>query len=122
VTAGFGKTFRYEVRRDGSVGNGKIFVAAGNDGMKVDKKGNLYLVNAVGPGEVWIVSPEGKHLGTLELPQVTGEPKARICASNLAFGDDDGKTLYITSCTHLFRVRLKAEGVMAGPASTQKLR
>jgi gluconolactonase len=111
LTAGFGKTMRYEVQPDGTIKNGKLFIPAGNDGMKVDKKGNLYAVNAVGPGEVWIASPEGKHLGTLELPQVTGEPKPRICATNLAFGDEDYKTLYITSCTHLFRVRLKAEGI-----------
>jgi gluconolactonase len=111
LTAGFGKTMRYEVQPDGAIKNGKLFMPAGNDGMKVDKNGNLYAVNAVGPGEVWITSPEGKHLGTLELPQVTGEPRPRICASNLAFGDADYKTLYITSCTHLFRVRLKSEGV-----------
>jgi gluconolactonase len=111
LTAGFGKTLRWEVQPDGTIRNGKLFIPAGNDGMKVDKKGNLYAVNAVGPGEVWITSPEGKHLGTLELPQVTGEPKPRICATNLAFGDEDYKTLYITSCTHLFRVRLKAEGM-----------
>jgi gluconolactonase len=111
LTAGFGKTLRWEVQPDGTIRNGKLFIPAGNDGMKVDKRGNLYAVNAVGPGEVWITSPEGKHLGTLELPQVTGEPKPRICATNLAFGDEDYKTLYITSCTHLFRVRLKAEGI-----------
>lgn len=110
LTAGFGKTFRWEVQPDGSIRNGKLFMPAGNDGMKVDKQGNLYAVNAVGPGEVWIVSPEGKHLGTLELPQVTGEPRPRICASNVAFGDEDYKTLYITSCTHLFRLRMRAEG------------
>ncbi len=111
LTAGFGKTLRWEVQPDGTIKNGKLFIPAGNDGMKVDKKGNLYAVNAVGPGEVWITSPEGKHLGTLQLPQVTGEPRPRICATNLAFGDEDYKTLYITSCTHLFRVRLKTEGV-----------
>ncbi len=115
LTAGFAKTFRWEVQPDGTIRNGSLFMAAGNDGMKVDTKGNLYAVNAVGPGEVGIVSPEGKHLGTLELPQLAGEPRPRVCASNVAFGDEDGQTLYITSCTHLFRVRLKARGVMPGP-------
>jgi len=108
VTAGFGKTLRWDVQPDGSIANAKTFIPAGNDGMKVDSKGNLYAVNAVGPGDVWITSPEGKHLGTLELPQIQGEPRPRICASNLAFGDADGKGLYITACTHLFKVRLKA--------------
>ena len=72
VTAGFGKTLRWEVQPDGSIANAKMFIPAGNDGMKVDSKGNLYAVNAVGPGEVWITSQEGKHLGTLQLPQIQG--------------------------------------------------
>jgi gluconolactonase len=116
VTQGFGKTARFEVQADGTLRNGKPFLRAGNDGLKVDHKGNLYSVNAVGPGEVWISSADGKHLGTLELPQLTGEPRPRVCASNVAFGDADGRTLYITSCTHLFRVRLKAQGILPGPA------
>jgi len=68
-------------------------------------------VNAVGQGEVLITAPSGKRLGTIQLPQITGEPRPRICASNVAFGDADGKGLYITACTHLFRVRLKASGL-----------
>ncbi len=115
VTGGFGKTYRYDVQPDGTIGNRVLFLPAGNDGMKTDRAGNLYAVNAVGPGEVWIVSPSGKHLGTLELPQITGEPRPRICASNVAFGDADGKSLFITACTHLFRVRLKVPGILPGP-------
>jgi gluconolactonase len=120
VTQGFGKTARFEVKADGTLGEGRPFLAAGNDGLKVDREGNLYSVNAVGPGEVWISSPEGKHLGTLELPQLTGEPRPRVCASNVAFGDADRRTLYITSCTHLFRVRLKAQGILPGPTSSRQ--
>jgi gluconolactonase len=108
VTAGFGKTLRWDVQPDGSIASPRTFIPAGNDGLKVDSKGNLYAVNAVGPGEVWITSPEGKHLGTIQLPQILGEPRPRICATNLAFGDADNKGLYITACTHLFKVRLKA--------------
>jgi gluconolactonase len=114
VTGGFGKTFRYDVQPDGTIANRELFIEAGNDGLKTDQQGNLYAVNAVGPGEVWIVSPAGKHLGTLQLPQITGEPRARICATNLAFGDADNKSLFITACTHLFRVRLKAPGIRPG--------
>ena len=72
VTAGFGKTLRWEVQPDGSIVNAKTFIPAGNDGMKVYSKGNLYAVNAVGPGEVWITSQEGKHLVTLQLPHIQG--------------------------------------------------
>ena len=68
-------------------------------------------VNAAGQGEVLITAPSGKRLGTIQLPQIGGEPRLRICASNVAFGDADGKALYITSCTHLFRIRLKSPGL-----------
>jgi len=57
--------------------------------MKVDQKGNIY---CTGPGGFWIMSPEGRHLGTVlttELP------------ANLAFGDADYKTLYLTARTGL---------------------
>jgi gluconolactonase len=69
------------------------------DGMKVDRKGNVY---ATGPGGIWIFSPEGKHLGTVKLPEI---------ASNCAWGDADGKTLYITASTGLYRIHLKIPGI-----------
>jgi gluconolactonase len=110
VTAGGRKTMAYDVLPDDTVANPRVFIEAGNDGIKTDNQGNVYQVNAVGQGEILITSPGGKRLGTIQLPQIGGEPRPRICASNIAFGDADGKTLYITSCTHLFRVRLKATG------------
>ena len=111
VTAGFRKTLAYDVMPDDTVANPRVFLDAGNDGMKTDNQGNVYQVNAVGQGQVLITAPDGKRLGTIELPQITGEPRPRICASNVAFGDADGKALYITACTHLFRVRLKVSGL-----------
>jgi len=111
VTAGFRKTLAYDVLPDDTVANPRVFLDAGNDGMKTDNQGNVYQVNAVGQGEVLITAPTGKRLGTIQLPQITGEPRPRVCASNVAFGDADGKGLYITACTHLFRVRLKASGL-----------
>jgi gluconolactonase len=114
VTAGFGKTMRYDVMADDTVANGALFIPAGNDGMKTDTRGNLYSTNAVGPGEIWVTSKEGKHLGTLQLPQpLNVEPKPRIVPTNVAFGDPDGRSLYITACTHLFRIRLKTAGTVA---------
>ena len=65
--------------------------------MKVDQQGNLF---ATGPGGVLILSPDGKHLGTIE----TGEATA-----NCAFGDD-GSTLYITADMYLLRVKTKTKG------------
>jgi gluconolactonase len=97
---------RYEVRPDDTIANGKVFIdmsadtAAGvPDGMKVDQKGNVY---CTGPGGFWIMSPEGKHLGTVKTPELP---------ANLAWGDGDGKTLYLTARTGLYRIHLKIPGV-----------
>jgi gluconolactonase len=69
------------------------------DGLKVDRAGNVY---ACGPGGVWIVSPGGVHLGTLHLPEAP---------HNLAWGDADGRTLYITALTSVYRIRLQTPGI-----------
>jgi gluconolactonase len=86
--------------------------------MKVDRDGNLY--TTVQGNEIWISSPEGKHLGTIQLPQIAKEPRPRIVATNMAFGDADGKTLYITACTHLFRLRVKIPGAHIGSSAELK--
>ena len=99
----------YLIQNDGSLANGKVFydatpaVKEGKlkglpDGMKIDKKGNLF---ATGPGGVLIISPEGKLLGRID----TNEPTA-----NCAWGDD-GATLYITSNMYVCRVRTLTVGV-----------
>lgn len=69
------------------------------DGIRTDDEGDLY---GAGPGGVWIISPEGKHLGTIKVPDTV---------SNVAWGDNDGRTLYITTSTSVYRIRLKVPGV-----------
>ena len=71
----------------------------GADGMKVDLAGNVY---ATGPGGVFVIAPDGTHLGTLRPPEAL---------TNVGWGDD-GRTLYITGRTTLYRVRLSARGAM----------
>jgi gluconolactonase len=114
VTAGGRRTVRYEILPDDTVANGRPFVEDGADGMRVDQKGNLYTTSGGTPGRIQITSPEGKPLGRLHLPQPAGEPRPRVCATNVAFGDTDNRALYITACTHLFRIRLKIPGVRPG--------
>ncbi len=111
VTAGFRKTLRYDVLPE-DTSQPPQFLDAGNDGIKVDR-GHYSTVQG---NEIWITSPEGKHLGTLQIPQITKEPRPRIVTTNMAFGGPDGMTLYITACTHLFRIRTKIAGVRPGPA------
>jgi gluconolactonase len=97
---------RYEVRADGTLANGQVFFDMGNapgeealDGMKVDQRGNLFVS---GPGGVWILAPSGKHLGTLHVAELP---------ANFAWGDDDGRTVYMCARTSLYRVRLGVPGI-----------
>ena len=108
------KIMRYDVRADGTVGNRREFLdVANNDGMKVDRRGNLYSTTGAGPGEVRITARDGRRLGTIQLPEIPGEPRRQVCATNVAFGDADAQGLYITACNLLYRVRLKAPGITA---------
>lgn len=96
----------YQVREDGTIGLSRTFYDVTSetaqglpDGLKLDKNGNLY---ATGPGGVWIFTPDGKHLGTIQPEEVP---------ANVAWGDD-GKTLYMTARTGLYRIKLNAEGAL----------
>jgi gluconolactonase len=107
---------KYEVQPDDTVANPTEFAdLTGNDGMKTDKMGNLYSTSGGGAGEVRITSPDGKRLGLLQLPQRGGEPRQQVCATNVAFGDADGKALYVTACMDVYRIRLKVAGIRPGP-------
>ena len=97
---------RYDVKPDCTLTNSRLFFDMTNapgsdalDGLKVDQKGNVY---STGPGGLWIISPEGKQLGLIKGPE---DPH------NMAWGDDDGKTLYITALTGLYRIRMNIAGV-----------
>lgn len=112
------KMMRYELRADDTLGSATLFNEGDGigDGIKVDKRGNVYSTSGAGPGIVRIMSRQGKFLGSLHLPIYGDEPKKQICATNLAFGDNDGKALYITACDVVYRIALRVEGVVPGPA------
>jgi len=100
---------RYDVAADGTVSNGKVFYdftrlpePVALDGIKVDERGNVY-VSA--PGGVWILSPAGKPLGRIVPPEHD---------ANFAWGDADGRALYLTASTGLYRIRLNVAGVRPG--------
>lgn len=113
---GFLKIMRYDVQPDDTISHPQLFVdREGSDGMKVDRLGNVYTTSGAGPGEVRITSPAGTRLGVIQLPVQLGEPRDQICATNVAFGDRDGRGLYITACTHVYRIQLKTPGVRPGP-------
>jgi gluconolactonase len=95
----------YDVGRDGSLSNGRIFGEEPGgphegvpDGIKVDQSGNIFVT---GPKGIWVWDPQGHHLGTIAMPE---QP------ANLAWGDKDYRTLYITATTSVYRLRTKARG------------
>ena len=113
------KVMRFPVNRDGTLGRGELFTHGSGigDGMKTDRRGNLYSTDAL-PGTVRITSPTGRLLGLLHLPTLgDAEPRKTTCASSLAFGADDARTLYITACEYIYAIRLKAPGALEGPAN-----
>lgn len=98
----------YEVEADGmlDLGSARLFcdmrghdAPGGPDGMKCDRDGNVY---CTGPGGIWVLAPDGRHLGTIG---IDGR------ASNLAWGDDDWRTLYFTGARSLHRIRLGIPGI-----------
>jgi gluconolactonase len=95
----------YEMAADGTLANGRIFGEEPGgkddgvpDGMKFDKNGNMFVT---GPKGIWVWDANGNHLGTIVMPE---QP------ANLAWGDKDYRTLYITATTSVYRLQMKATG------------
>lgn len=99
---------RYPVLDDLTLGDATLFFDTSGligdtfngtpDGLKLDQSGNIY---TTGPGGILVLNPQGKHLGTIELNEV---------AANVGWGDD-GKTLYITATTSIYRIKLSTDGL-----------
>jgi gluconolactonase len=101
----------FDVGPDHALSNGRFFaenIGDGDlakgvvDGMKADEQGNIYVT---GPEGIWVFGSDGEHLGTMRVPEPTG---------NLNWGDDDWRSLYIAASTSLYRVRVKVAGNRLG--------
>ena len=104
----------YDAAADGSLSNGRMFfdgIGSGvieegiPDGMKCDERGNIWVT---GPGGVWVISPEGEHLGVIEVPENVG---------NLTWGGPGWRHVFMPSSTSLYRVEVKV-----GPAPQPYIR
>ncbi len=101
---------RYPVRPDGTLEAGEVFFDITHrvpgeeawDGIKVDDQGHVF---AAGPEGIYVLDPNGRHLGTIATPEHV---------ANFAWGDSDRRTLYITASTGLYRIRLGFPGAGAG--------
>jgi gluconolactonase len=96
---------RYDVGGDGKLANGRVFFdmtkAKGEealDGIEVDEEGDLFVS---GPGGIWVLSADGRHLGTIRTPRLP---------ANFAWGGEDGRSLYLTARSTLYRLPLRVRG------------
>lgn len=94
----------YAVRPDGTVKNGRRFCSwdpepkRGADGLTIDALGNIY---CAGSDKLWVWNPQGERIAKIQLPDL---------ACNCAFGDKDGRGLYITTFTTVYRIRMNVAG------------
>jgi gluconolactonase len=104
----------YTIGRDGTLANMREVIRfpedhsygrGAFDGLKIDSQGNIW---TTGPGGLWILAPDGKPLGRIQMPAF---------ASNLAFGGDY-KSLFLTSGPDIYRIRTLVKGQV--PAFTEK--
>ena len=97
-----GKTYAYDIEKDGRLAGKRLHSALGSDGMTLDQEGNLYLT---GKG-VHVFDKTGKEVQVFEVPE--------DWTANVSFGGADHRTLFITASKGLYAVRLRVKG--ANPA------
>jgi gluconolactonase len=109
LPAGTTELKAFPVTAPGKLGQGKVFgkleqpetgKPGGGDGMALDTKGNLYVTRPA-MRAIQFMSPEGKTLGVIEFPEFL---------SNCKFGCKYVKTLYVTTRTSLYAVKMEAAG------------
>jgi gluconolactonase len=91
------KTFVYDINKDGTLSNKKLFAPEGSDGMTIDNQGNIYLTTNV----VAVYNSKGEKTETIQIPETP---------ANVTFGGKDKKTLFITARTSLYSVRTRVRG------------
>jgi gluconolactonase len=116
------KVWAFDVAKDGSLSKQRLVydfgTGRGGDGMKLDLNGNLWIAAGIsvkrGPGEtldnppgVYVVSPQGKRLGFIPVPE--------NLITNLAFGGPERKTLYVTAGKTVYRFETKVAGYALYP-------
>ena len=96
-----GKTYAYDIQKNGMLAGKRLHAALGSDGMTLDEEGNLYLT---GKG-VHVFGKTGKEIQVFEIPE--------DWTANVSFGGADHRTLFITASKGLYAVRLRVKGANA---------
>jgi len=96
-----GAVYAFDVQADGLLVNRRVFTRPYGypDGIKVDERGNVYVMNNF--SAIRVYDSSGKHLGDIAVPEGS---------ANCAFGGVDGRTLFITSTSSVYRVHMKVRG------------
>ena len=96
---GAGRTYAYDIHKDGTLGNKRLFCELGSDGMTIDNRGNVYLT---GKG-VTVFDKEGKKIEHIDIP----EP----WTANVCLAGKDRKTLFVTASKSIYTLRMKVKGL-----------
>jgi gluconolactonase len=98
----------FDVQADGTIANSRVLadgigtasLEIGDlvDGMKLDERGNIWVT---GPGGVLAFSPEGEHIGTIQVPEPVG---------NLNWGGPDWNWMFIPATSSVYRIECKVSG------------
>ncbi len=97
----------FDVRADGAISGGRVWAETvgegpgAPDGMKLDSAGHVY---CCGPGGIHVFTPEARCLGVIHVPEYT---------ANMAWGDADYRSLYVTASTSVYRLRVLVPGLPA---------
>lgn len=92
------KTYVYDISRDGTLSNKRLFCEMGSDGMTIDEEGNVYLT---GKG-VSVFNPAGEKIRQIDV--------AKNWTANVTFGGKDRKTLFITASDSVYTLQMRVAG------------
>jgi len=93
------KTYKYEIKPNGTLTNRKLFTEKGSDGMTIDNRGNIYLS---GNG-ITVFNPEGKQIEHIAIPE--------NWTGNICFGGKNRDELFITASEGIYLLKMKVKGV-----------
>jgi gluconolactonase len=92
------RTYRYDVREDGSLTGKRLFCEMGSDGMTIDERGNVYLT---GRG-VTVYNPQGEKIEQIDVPEGW--------TANVTFGGTNRRTLFITASGSVYGLSMAVRG------------
>jgi gluconolactonase len=116
------KIWAFDVAADGSASKQRLVYdfgrGRGGDGMRLDSEGNLWVAAGISkprtvnetadvPTGVYVISSQGELIGRI--------PIAEDVITNLAFGGEGKKTLYVTAGKTLFKIPTAVAGYSLWP-------